>query len=70
MTNLELLAILANICQVASFDMNITEVSNNEIMKHLLRQDKVLDEQTNDYLKKIIEQNEQIISELKNLKLN
>ena len=70
MTNLELLAILANICQVTSFDMNITEVSNDEIMKHLLRQDKVLDEQTNDYLKKIIEQNEQIISELKNLKLN
>ena len=65
--NLETLAILANLCQLASFDMNVTEVSNDSIMKHLLQQDKILDEQTNDYLSKIVKQNEEIISLLKDI---
>ena len=65
--NLETLAILANLCQLASFDMNLTEVSNDSIMKHLLQQDKILDEQTNDYLSKIVKQNEEIISLLKDI---
>lgn len=65
--NLETLAILANLCQLASFDMNLTEVSNDSIMKHLLQQDKILDEQTNDYLSKIVEQNKEIISLLKDI---
>lgn len=53
------LSILANILQVADFQMNVTQLSNDDIMRHLLEQDKVLDsqnnmlqEQTNDYLKK------------------
>lgn len=65
--NLETLAILANLCQLASFDMNLTEVSNDTIMKHLFQQDKILDEQTNDYLSKIVKQNEEIISLLKDI---
>ena len=65
--NLETLAILANLCQLASFDMNLTEVSNDSIMKHLLQQDKILDEQTNNYLSKIVEQNKEIISLLKDI---
>lgn len=65
--NLETLAILANLCQLASFDMNLTEVSNDSIMKHLLQQDKILDEQTNNYLLKIVKQNEEIISLLKDI---
>lgn len=65
--NLETLTILANLCQLASFDMNLTEVSNDSIMKHLLQQDKILDEQTNDYLSKIVKQNEEIISLLKDI---
>lgn len=65
--NLEALAILANLCQLASFDMNITEVSNDAIMKHLLKQDKILDQQTTDYLEKIVSQNETIILLLKKL---
>ena len=36
-------------------------------MKHLLQQDKILDEQTNDYLSKIVKQNEEIISLLKDI---
>ena len=65
--NLETLAILANLCQLASFDMNLTKVSNDSIMKHLLQQDKILDEQTNNYLSKIVEQNKEIISLLKDI---
>lgn len=65
--NLETLTILANLCQLASFDMNLTEVSNDSIMKHLLQQDKILDEQTNNYLSKIVKQNEEIISLLKDI---
>ena len=65
--NLETLVVLANLCQLASFDMNLTEVSNDSIMKHLLQQDKILDEQTNNYLSKIVEQNKEIISLLKDI---
>ena len=36
-------------------------------MSELLNQDKILDEQTNLYLKKIIQQNDEIISLLKSL---
>lgn len=65
MTNERMLSILANVLQIANFEMNVTEISNDELMKHLLQQDKVLDEQTNIYLKKIIEQNDIIIDLLK-----
>lgn len=65
--NFETLTVLANLCQLASFDMNLTEVSNDSIMKHLLQQDKILDEQTNNYLSKIVKQNEEIISLLKDI---
>lgn len=75
MNNYELLGLLANALQVANFQMNIQEVSNDEIMKHLLKQDKILDEQSNElqvqtniYLKKIIEQNQEIISQNKEIK--
>lgn len=46
--------------------MNMTQLSNDDLMRHLIEQDKVLEEQTNDYLKKIVEQNEKIIELLKN----
>lgn len=59
------LSVIANICQIQSFEMNVRQTSNDEIMKHLLNQDKVLDDQTNIYLKEIIKQNETIISLLK-----
>lgn len=68
----ETLSFLANVLQVANFQMNIQEVSNDELLKHLVKQDQVLDEQSNElqiqtniYLKKIIEQNEEILNLLK-----
>lgn len=62
------LNILANILQVADFQMNVSQLSNDDIMRHLLLQDRVLDDQTNNYLKKIIEQNEKIIQQNEELK--
>ena len=38
--------------------------SNNDIMQELQLQDKMLSEQTNIYLKKIIRQNEEILEKL------
>lgn len=55
------LSLLANITQLANFDMQIQQTSTDEIMKDLQEQDKVLNEQTEVYLKKIVEQNEIII---------
>lgn len=63
---------LANWLQIFDFQMNVTQLSNDDIMEHLLKQDKELDvqtrmlqEQTNNYLEKIIIQNEEIIKLLK-----
>lgn len=66
------ISLLANILQVADFSLNVTQTSNDALMKHLLEQDKILSnqdrilqEQTDMYLKKIIEQNEEIKKILK-----
>ena len=60
--NYFVLSIVANMCQLMDFQLNITQLSNDDLMRHLLQQDRVLDEQTNLYLKKIIDQNEEIKS--------
>lgn len=65
-----ILSIVANMCQLMDFQMNISQLSNDDLMKHLLQQDKMLDEQTNTYLKKIIEQNEEIKNILNKLLKN
>lgn len=58
------LSFLANIAQLESYQLNVKQTSNDDLMKHLVKQDKVLDEQTNDYLKIIIEQNNKILEYL------
>lgn len=60
-----MLNFIANICQLVDFQMDVTELSNEELMEHLQKQDKMINEQTNNYLKKIVKQNEIIISLLK-----
>lgn len=52
------LSVVANCCQLESYEMLLKDAKNNELMQYLQHQD-------NDYLKKIIEQNEQIIRLLK-----
>jgi hypothetical protein len=66
------LNVVANYAQIESYEMNQKQLSNQDLMQHLQEQDrvlenqnKVLDEQTNIYLKKIVEQNEEIIRLLK-----
>lgn len=60
------MSIVANMCQLVDFQMNLTQLSDDDLMKHLVQQDRILDDQTNNYLKKIIEQNKEIIELLKN----
>lgn len=62
--SLFLLEILANVLQIASYQMLQKDSSNNDIMKELQLQDKMLSEQTNIYLKNIIRQNEEILEKL------
>ena len=65
--NYFILSIIANMCQLMDFQMNMSQLSNDDLMRHLLQQDKTLDEQTNIYLKEIIKQNEEIKSMLNEL---
>lgn len=51
------LELLSNILQIKSYEILINDFNNNDLMKYLQHQDKLLDE--------IIEQNKQIISLLK-----
>ena len=53
-----LLSLIANICQLADFDMNVKQISNDIIFQELQKQNK-------EYLQKIISQNEEIIKLLK-----
>ena len=62
--SLFLLEILSNVLQIASYIMLQKDSSNNDIMKELQIQDKMLSEQTNIYLKNIIRQNEEILEKL------
>ena len=62
--SLYLLEILANVLQIASYQMLQKDSSNNDIMHELQLQDKMLSEQTNIYLKNIIRQNEEILKKL------
>lgn len=64
------LAVTANYCQIESYEMNKKQISNDAIMKHLESQDYVLDEQTNIYLKQILENQKEIINLLKGDKNN
>ena len=54
-----LLSLIANIYQLADFDMNVKQISNDIIFQELQKQNK-------EYLQKIISQNEEIIKLLKN----
>lgn len=54
------LGIISNILQVESYNLLLKDKTNNEIMKELQDQDQ-------NYLEKIVEQNEEIIAMLKKL---
>lgn len=52
------LGVVANVCQLESYEMLIKETKNSDLMNYLQHQD-------NDYLKTIVRQNEEIIKLLK-----
>lgn len=54
------LGIISNILQVESYNLLLKDKTNNELMKELQNQDQ-------NYLEKIVEQNEEIIAMLKKL---
>lgn len=60
------LGVIANLLQIENYEMLLKDAKNNDIMQELQSQDKVLSEQINTYLKKIIEQNEEILRRLDN----
>lgn len=64
------LSFMANLLQILDFQMNVSQLSNDDLMKHLLEQDnilqeekQILEEQTNIYLKELIRQNKTIINQ-------
>lgn len=59
------LGVIANLLQIENYEMLLKDAKNNDIMQELQSQDKMLTEQTNIYLKKIVEQNEEILRLLK-----
>lgn len=52
------LSVIANLCQLESYEMLIKQTNNDDLMNYLQHQD-------NDYLEQIIKQNEIIIDLLK-----
>lgn len=67
-------AIVTGILQFLDYNLNTRQVDNDTLLQHLQLQDKVLEEQnkmlqiqTNEYLEKIIRQNEEIIKKLNKL---
>lgn len=52
------LSLIADILQVSNYQLNVTQVSNDDLMK-------TLNNQNQDYLELIIEQNKEIIKLLK-----
>lgn len=54
-------ALMTGILQILDYNLNVNQISNDEILKHLQLQDKIINEEINTKLYKIIEQNELII---------
>ena len=61
-------ALVTGIIQLLDYDLNVAQISNDEIFKKLQNQDKILEQQsqelqkqTNEYLFEIIEQNKKIL---------
>ena len=66
-------AIITGIIQFMEYGLNVKQVDNDTILQHLNMQDRVLEnqnkelqKQTNEYLEKIVKQNEEIIRKLNN----
>ncbi len=57
----DLFGLFIGFVQMLDFWLNIAQVSNDTLLKELQNQDTMLNEQTNIYLKKILENQQKII---------
>lgn len=62
---LNIITIASYILSIQNLQLNQQDLSNNKLNEHLHEQDKVLHEQNEKYLGKIIAQNDEIIELLK-----
>ncbi|WP_440337024.1 hypothetical protein [Megamonas funiformis] len=62
---LNIISIASYLLSVQNLQLNQQQTSNDDINKHLQEQDKILYEQNERYLTKIIQQNEEILTLLK-----
>lgn len=58
---LNMMNAISFIIGIMNLELNNKQLSNDELDKHLQQQDNILKDQNETYLKKIIEQNEEII---------
>ena len=62
---LNIISIASYLLSIQNLQLNQQDLSNNHLEEHLLKQDEILHKQNEEYLSKIIEQNELLIKLLK-----
>lgn len=62
---LNIIAIASYLLSIQNLQLNTEQTSNDDLNKHLQKQDEILQEQNERYLSKIIEQNDEILKLLK-----
>lgn len=62
---LNIISIASYLLSIQNLQLNQQDLSNNKLNEHLQEQDKILLEQNEKYLSKIIQQNEEILTLLK-----
>ena len=62
---LNIISIASYLLSIQNLQLNQQDLSNNNLNEHLQKQDKILNDQNEKYLTKIIQQNEEIIKLLK-----
>lgn len=58
---LNIISIASYLLSIQNLQLNQQDLSNNNLNEHLQEQDKILSEQNEKYLSKIIKQNEEIL---------
>lgn len=61
---LNLMSVLSYAIAIFNMQLNLKQVSTDELNKHLEKQDDILNKQNMDYLEKIVKQNENILNGL------
>lgn len=62
---LNIIAIASYLLSIQNLQLNTKQASNDDLNKHLQKQDEILQEQNERYLSKMIEQNNEILKLLK-----